>query len=106
MMLDNVFAQIPDAHGGEIFEPLVRTNHTHVERIISQGQATAPGEWYDQPRAEWVLLLQGEATIRYASGEVFSLQPGDWLNIPPHCRHRVDRTSPTEITLWLAIHYD
>ena len=33
------------------------------------------------------------------------LGPGDWLEIPPHCRHRVDATSETQDTVWLAVHW-
>jgi cupin 2 domain-containing protein len=33
------------------------------------------------------------------------LNTGDYLNIPAHCRHRVDWTDPSRTTIWLAIHY-
>ena len=35
-----------------------------VERIVSTGQASPPGLWYDQDRAEWVLVLSGSAGLR------------------------------------------
>jgi cupin 2 domain-containing protein len=103
--LDNVFALLPDASRQEVFETLVRTEQVHIERIASAGQATPVGQWYDQARAEWILLLQGQAKLRFASGEVFELQAGDYLAIPAHCKHRVDWTSNREPTLWLAVHY-
>lgn len=37
-----------------------------IERIISTGQSSAPDFWYDQPEAEWVVLLSGAARLRFA----------------------------------------
>lgn len=35
-----------------------------VERIVSQGHVTPPGQWYDQDWDEWVSLLSGAARLR------------------------------------------
>ena len=59
-----LLAGFPAAKGRESFEPLFRGGKFRIERIVSSGQATAPGEWYDQPRHEWVLLLAGSAGPR------------------------------------------
>ena len=88
----------------EVCEPLLQTPQVLVERIISSGQVTPPGQWYDQPRDEWVLLVQGSATLEFASGETRSLRAGDHLLIPAHQRHRVAFTSQHPPCLWLAIH--
>jgi cupin 2 domain-containing protein len=40
-----------------------------LERIVSFGQASPPGFWYDQPQVEWVLLLKGAALHRFADAE-------------------------------------
>ncbi|HVW03205.1 MAG TPA: cupin [Planctomycetaceae bacterium] len=94
----------PPAH--ELFEPLVDGSRFRLERIISTGQATPPGEWYDQDSPEWVVLLTGVARLRFADpDELFDLRPGDALNIPAHRRHRVDWTAPDVETIWLALHY-
>ena len=37
--------------------------------------------------------------------EVRLLRPGDWLDIAPHRRHRVDWTDPATPTVWLAVFY-
>jgi cupin 2 domain-containing protein len=76
------------------------------ERIVSTGQASPPGLWYDQPCGEWLVLLTGAARLLFA-GEAAprSLRAGDFVNIPPHARHRVEWTDPTVPTVWLAIHY-
>lgn len=102
---NNIFTKLPDASTEEIFETLVRTPGMHIERIVSQGQSTPAGEWFDQPHDEWVLLLAGAARLGYADGESRHLLPGDWLIIPAHCKHRVEWTCPKETSIWLAVHY-
>jgi cupin 2 domain-containing protein len=89
----------------EIFESFVETPLLRVERILSTGQTTPPGQWYDQERWEWVILLQGEAEIGYEDGRRIRLKPGDYLSIPPHQKHRVEFTSDAPPCIWLAIHY-
>ena len=37
-----------------------------IERIVSLGQASPPGFWYDQAEGEWVLVLAGAARLRFA----------------------------------------
>jgi cupin 2 domain-containing protein len=33
------------------------------------------------------------------------LQPGDYVHIPAHRRHRVEWTEVGQTTVWLALHY-
>ena len=75
-----------------------------IERIVSTGQTTPPGQWYDQPGDEWVALLAGRATLRFEDGARLELSPGDWLLIPAHVRHRVEATSADPPCVWLAVH--
>ena len=37
--------------------------------------------------------------------DVVVLEPGDYINIPAHVKHRVEWTSRDEETVWLAVHY-
>jgi len=74
-----------------------------MEHIVSNGAASPEGFWYDQVRAEWVLLLRGEAALCFDSGETLRLNAGDHVVIPARCRHRVESCSPD--ALWLALHY-
>lgn len=92
--------------GGEIFETLLAAPGCRIERIVSTGQASPPGFWYDQPGGEWVMLVAGAARLRI-EGETAArtLAPGDWLDLPAHCRHRVEWTAPDRQTVWLAVHY-
>ena len=73
-----------------------------LERIISHGQTTPEGEWYDQERDEWVVVLEGEARLQYADGQEAVLRRGDHLFLPHHCKHRVSYTSSP--CIWLAVH--
>lgn len=102
----NLFAAIDHERSDELFETLLQVPGVRLERIVSTGQVTPPGEWYDQADAEWVVLLSGSARLRFESpNSEHELQPGDYLLIPAHCRHRVEWTSPDEPSVWLALHF-
>ncbi|MCM8593996.1 cupin [Accumulibacter sp.] len=105
--MPNLFANLPaaDASAEEFSRLLVQRNLV-VERIVSSGQSSPPGFWYDQPNAEWILLIQGEASLRFADEpESRQLVAGDYLDIAAHRRHRVEATSARPQTIWLTIHY-
>jgi cupin 2 domain-containing protein len=102
----NLLHDIPDARAGEITDVLLVQPDLRIERIVSLGQASPPGFWYNQEKAEWVLLLAGAARLRFADEpEARSLRPGDCVEIAPHRRHRVDWTDPAQPTVWLAVFY-
>jgi len=86
----------------ETFSDLLASPSFRLEQIVSNGQASAQGYWYDQPNPEWVLLLQGAATLQFENGTI-QLTQGDSCLIPAHSRHRVEFTSTDAI--WLALHY-
>jgi len=103
---NNLFAGIPEEIQDEVIEVLLKTPGFHLERVISAGQATPPGQWYDQESHEWVVLLSGAAGLLFEGEvEVRVLRPGDYLLIPAHRRHRVAWTDPVQKTVWLALHY-
>jgi len=78
-----------------------------LERIVSLGQVTPAGQWYDQHRAEWVLLVAGAARLRFEDQSAdLSLGPGDAVLIEARRRHRVTWTDPSRPTVWLALHFD
>ena len=53
-----------------------------------------------------MVLLAGAARVRFADEtEVRVLAPGDWVDIAPHRRHRVEWTDPAVPTVWLAVFY-
>jgi cupin 2 domain-containing protein len=101
----NLLSTLPTTLSDEITETLVQAKHVRIERIVSQDHASPPDFWYDQDENEFVLLMQGAARLRFEDS-VVEMKPGDRLNIPPHQRHRVEWTTPSEKTLWLAVFYD
>ncbi|OLL30450.1 cupin [Burkholderia sp. SRS-W-2-2016] len=101
-----IAGQQPSSPADEQFDTLVERGGVTVERIVSTGQASPPGFWYDSPRAEWVVLLSGAATLEFdGESEPLRLRPGDHVLIEAHRRHRVAWTSETEPSIWLAVHY-
>ena len=77
-----------------------------IERIVSTGQCSPPDFWYDQPEGEWVVVLRGAARLRFADeAEARRRGPGDFVDIAPHRRRRVEWTTPDEATVWLAVFY-
>jgi cupin 2 domain-containing protein len=101
----NLLRDLPAGGAGEVTERLAGDGAARIERIVSRGEASPEGFWYDQDEAEFVLVLSGAARLRFADGEVMSLGPGDWVDIAPHRRHRVDWTDPARPTVWLAVFF-
>ena len=102
----NLLAPLPDAEAAERVDALLTGPGLRIERIVSRGQASPPGFWYDQTEAEWVVVLAGAARLRFEDeAEARRLEPGDWVDIAPHRRHRVDWTDPAVPTVWLAVFY-
>jgi cupin 2 domain-containing protein len=89
----------------EFTEKLIETTDVRIERILSTGQVTPNGKWFDQEKEEWVLLLEGNAEIEFEGEKIMQIKAGDYLNIPAHKKHRVTFTSATPACLWLAVHY-
>jgi cupin 2 domain-containing protein len=102
----NLLSPLPPISTSEVFEPLLETSDLRLERIVSTGQCTPPGQWLIQDWDEWVVLITGAARLSI-EGEPAprSLQPGDWLIIPARLPHRVEWTSQNPPAVWLALHY-
>lgn len=106
-MKGNLFEQPGNAsRAGEHTDELLSHPGIRVERIISTGQASPPGFWYEQNEAEWVVLLSGAAELEFEDApEPHKMAPGDWISIAAGQRHRVLWTDPSQPSVWLAIHY-
>ena len=48
----------------EVVDLLVDRPGLRIERIVSTGQTTPEGQWYDQDTDEWVLVVAGAARLR------------------------------------------
>ncbi len=100
----NLFQELPTMLPEELIEKLVDSKDIRIERIVSTGHTSPPGFWYDQNESEWVVILQGEATLEFED-ETRIMKTGDYVLIPPHRKHRVNSTSTKEPTVWLAVFF-
>ena len=100
-----LYDKIPAESETELFETLCRDKNIKIERIISNGQAMPKGEWYNQGLNEWVMVIQGKATLELENNEKINLSKGDYLLIPAQLKHRVTYTSKNPVCIWLAIHF-
>ena len=105
-MTANIFDLPKPLPDEEVFNDLIPPKGVKIERIISNGQTTPAGEWYDQDLHEWVVLIQGEAELEYENGHTLRLIAGDHVLIPAHVRHRVVFTSKDPPCIWIAVFGD
>jgi cupin 2 domain-containing protein len=107
-MIGNLYSDLP---GGvdlaeELVDVLDQNKHIRIERIVSTGQASPDGFWYDCDETEWVVVLKGEAELLFSGDpQPLLMRPGDHVTIPAHKKHRVQWTTFDEPTVWLAVFY-
>lgn len=91
---------------GPSMEELVTVLHedgrVRIERIVSTGQRSPAGFWYDQRDDEFVTLLAGQAVLRFEDGTQ-ALAAGDTCLIPAGRKHRVESTSADPACIWLCV---
>lgn len=103
--VNNLFDDLPVRLPAERIDALVTAPGVRIERIVSTGHVTPPGEWYEQDTDEWVVLLRGRARLRLeAETDARDLRPGDHVLLRAHVRHRVEWTDDAAPTVWLAVH--
>jgi cupin 2 domain-containing protein len=105
MRTGSVTRNLSPAALGETFDTLVQGRGVRIQWIVSRGQVSPSGFWYDQEESEYVLLVEGQAELEFADGVRVALRPGDWVDIAAHERHRVAWTALEEDTVWLAVFY-
>lgn len=104
-LMNNIFDAIPNDIRDEVFDTLIDNTNIKIERIVSRGHRSPESGWYDQDKNEWVIVLKGSAVLSFVDSSTVSLNPGDYINLAAHQKHRVDWTDPDADTVWLAIHY-
>jgi cupin 2 domain-containing protein len=104
--VDNLLRGLPAGLADEVFTEILRRPGLRLERIVSTGQSTPPGQWLEQAWEEWVLVLAGGAGLTLEGEAPLTLRPGDHLLIPAGRRHRVDWTDADAPTVWLAAHLE
>ena len=108
MHTGNLLGQIPPLPS-EVFADLVSTNNVRIEHILSQGQQTPTGEWFDQDEHEWVCWCRrghpGLHHTGYRVQERVHLGPGITSTSRRTFSTGVEWTHPTETTVWLCVYY-
>lgn len=99
----NIFSLPEELPDKELTDLLCQNKSFRIERIVSSGQTSPEGFWYDQDEDEWVVVLQGSAKLRFYNGRAVSLNKGDHFYIPAHLKHRVEYTSKTPKCIWLCV---
>jgi cupin 2 domain-containing protein len=106
MIADNIFNDIPLELNCELLTSIYRAKNLRIERIVSLGHCSPRDFWYDQDEDEWIIVLEGDASIQFANQpELVQLKPGSYLHIAAHVKHRVSHTNPTRHTIWLAVFF-
>jgi cupin 2 domain-containing protein len=106
MKIKNISGDIPFSVPEEIVDELISSENIRIHRIVSKGQVSPPDFWYDQDDSEWVMVIKGKATLKFMDeDDPVELNEGDYLNIPPHKKHRVEWTDPETETIWVAVFY-
>src|SRR5262249_8021094 len=104
--IQNLFSALSHSGTDEKVTALLSAPNVRIDRIVSKGQSSPPGFWWDQEWAEWVVLLTGAAGLLFErETAVRELKAGDWLHIPAHTRHRIEWTHKDQPTIWLAVHF-
>lgn len=100
----NLFCEPADLPTDELTELIQQAGPVRIERIVSTGQSSPDGFWYDQDEDEWVCVLRGAARLEFEEPRrEISLAAGDHVFIKAHDRHRVQWTAPDQPTIWLAV---
>jgi len=101
----NLFKNIPESLPDEILETIIKSKNCKIKRIISKGHTTPEGKWYDQDENEFVLVLKGNAELLFEDNKKIKMKEGDYINIPAHVKHKVEKTDAEKETIWLAVFY-
>lgn len=105
LTVQSLFSDLPSNpfRSEELFLTLLEKPGMKVERIVSHGQSSPEGFWYDQAGDEWVMLARGTARLEVEGQLALELIAGDHVTIPARLRHRVAWTSDDAV--WLAVHF-
>ena len=89
----------------EQLDTLLKRNGFRVERIVSWEDETPHSGWLEHEEDEWLLLLEGNAHLRFDASQslmpVRALRRGEPCFIMAHQRHVIAQHSTP--TIWLRI---
>ena len=64
----NILDSLPKDLSLEVFEDVVRSSTVRIERIVSKGHSSPDTGWYDQEENEWVMVVEGRASLEFEDG--------------------------------------
>lgn len=103
-IVKNIYSPPSISDEQEISEDLINTRNLKIERTVTIKPFFEPGHWYEQKADEWVILLQGKATLEIENYGLYSMSGGDYIFLPAYQKHRIFATRPGEDCFWLAVH--
>ena len=96
----NIFAQIPKQLKEELFEELISTDTLKIQRIVSYGHTTQEFQWYDQDNEEWVILLEGSASVPLLSLATVKAMSAMVLGKREKCLKRSEKVWKKQKRIW------
>lgn len=105
MIPENFFDKLESSPEQEIVTEILNKSPVKIERIVSYGQSSPDGFWYEQEEDEWVMVLKGEAELEFEDNSVQKMRAGDFIFLPRLKKHRVKSTAYNVETVWLAIFF-
>ncbi|OPL15056.1 MAG: hypothetical protein AVO34_00680 [Firmicutes bacterium ML8_F2] len=85
-----------------LLEVLVSGGRIAIGQIVSTGQASAEGFWYEQKQDDWIALFQGQARLSWDDGIKIGIDSRRLYPHPTREKHRGDYTSREPPFIWLA----
>ena len=102
MELKSIFSNIAQSGEEEQFNLLAKSPNCRVERIVSAGHSSPKGFWYDQENDEFIMLVQGEATLEFED-KMVDMKAGDYMVIHKNPKHRIEKSSMEPACIWLCV---
>ncbi|MCI5707167.1 MAG: cupin domain-containing protein [Odoribacter sp.] len=102
MELKSIFSNIAQSGEEEQFNLLAKSPNCRVERIVSAGHSSPKGFWYDQENDEFIMLVQGEATLEFED-KMVDMKAGDYMVIHKNTKHRIEKSSMEPACIWLCV---
>lgn len=100
--MTNIFENTEEAGEEGLFDLLQKGDHYRIERVVSVGHSSPEGLYYDQENDQWIMLVQGTATLEL-EGKLVDLKAGDYLFLPKNSKHRIEKTSIEPACIWLCV---
>ncbi|MCL5730198.1 MAG: cupin domain-containing protein [Candidatus Pacearchaeota archaeon] len=104
--IENLFTGIQKPENEpEIFKNIKLMENARIE-LVRSNYNEIPSRIYDQEEDEFVMIVKGRAKLLLEQNdkpEIVEINPGDYLTIPRHMKHKVMETEKD--TYWVTVLY-